>query len=455
MSKTRGGPRTRDLTRGPILRDVVLFSVPLFVTSLIQLLYGTVDLIFVGNFIGADATAAVGSSTLIVAFVLGFFTGLGIGVGTVIAIQFGTGHDAQLELSLHTAIGMALLSGVVLTPVLILLSNPCLVLINTPAEIIGMAGHYLRIYLCGLISIVVYNIGAGVLRALGDPRTPMLCQLVGGIMNVLADALFICAFSLGVTGAACATLVSQTLSAVLVLRALCKLQTPYQLQFRRIRIHHEPAVQMLRIGIPSGIQAMVITLSNLIVQYFINSLGVTDIAAFAVYFKVENLIYLPILAIGQTTMTFVSQNVGAGKVPHAHRGVRICLVLGAAVTMILSAMLVTFCPQVFGFFTGDVNVIRVGTAIGIVNFSLYAIYVVIEVLSGAMRGIGNSLAPMVLVLVTICGMRIALLTIFPQFFNSAMHVALVYPITWAAAALCLTVYYLSGNRKYWNLTMLR
>jgi len=449
-SHARGHSHVRDLTKGAIGKSILLFSLPLLASSLIQLLYSTVDLMFVGNFIGAQAAAAVGSSVLIVTCVLGFFTGLGIGTGVVAAQQFGAGDHPALDRSIHAAMALGLYGGGILTPLLILISPALLTLLNTPSEIIGDATVYLRIYFLSLIPMICYNMGSGVLRALGNSRSPMRCQLVGGICNVAANALFVCALQWGVMGSALATLCSQTIAAILVVRLMRKLDDSYRLRFRDIRFHRSPTQAILRIGVPASVQAMVITLSNLVVQYFINSLGVTDIAAFTAFFKVENFIYLPIMALGQTVTMFVGQNMGAALSDRAREGMYICILIGLTVTGGIAALLLGFCPWVLRMFTGDAAVIEVGTQIAFFILPLYFIYVFLEVIGSAIRGTGRPLPPMIITLSMICGLRIVLLNAFPAHFSTPRAVASLYPITWGAATICLLLYYFIRRKSIWK-----
>ena len=433
------------LTEGPIAGQLVRFALPLLLGSLIQQLYSTVDLMFVGRLIGRDASAAVGSSGLMVTCIIGFFTGLSVGVGVVAGQAAGRREDGELTRVVHTAAGFTALMSLVFLVLGQVAAAPVLRAMHTPQNIMDQALDYIRIYLFSLPAVVTYNVGTGVIRALGDSRSPMLYQLIGGIGNVIVDALFIGVFGWGVRGAALATVCTQTLAAGLSLNHLRRLEAPYRLQLRRVRIEGPVCREILAVGIPAAIQSIVITLSNVVVQANINLLGVDSIAAFTAYSRVENFIYFPIMAFGAACSTFVSQNVGAGRLDRARRGVGISLALGVAVTMSLAALGLMMGRTLFSLFSAEGDVIALGLGIIRVTFPLYFVYVFLEVLGGAIRGAGHALPTMVIILVNMCAVRIAVLKFIIARAPTVQSVARVYPITWVCTALCLLAYYASGR----------
>ncbi len=434
-----------DLTQGRIGTQLLLFALPFLGSSLIQQLYNTVDLMFVGNFLGKEASAAVGSSSLLVTCLLGFFTGMGVGVSVLTAKARGARDNGRLHKVIHTTAALTVLGSLLFMVAGILLAPWLLQLLNTPEDIMPLALAYIRIYFLSLPSIVSYNMSAGILRAMGDSRSPMLYQLVGGLVNVAANALFICALQGGVAGAALATLCSQSAAALLTVRHLFRLDGAYRLRVRAIRFDRNTGLQIFKIGIPAAIQAMIITLSNLMVQAQINSLGVISIAAFTAYFKVENFIYLPIMAIGQACTSFFGQNAGAGQWERAKRGTRTSMALGVGITVFLSAAVLTFCSQLFGLFTADPEVVVLGRCIAFVSFPWYFLYVFLEVFASSIRGAGKTLPPMLIVVGNMCGVRLLALLTVMHISPSAPHVAAIYPITWFSTALCLAVYYWKGR----------
>ena len=439
--------QTKDLTRGPIGRQVFFFALPLLGGSLIQQLYNTVDLIFVGQFLGKSASAAVGAGSLLVTCILGFFTGLGVGVGILAARAFAMGRKGELWRTVHCTAGLVLLFSAIFTLIGVIFTPIFLRWLNTPENVMDQAVVYLRIYMCSLFSIVSYNLGSGLLRAMGNSKSPMLYQLAGGFLNVVGDAFFICVLDLGVAGAALATACSQTLAAILTIGKLRRLEAPCGLKISEIKIYRKLARQIMTFGIPAAIQSIVITLSNLIVQSGINGLGVDSIAAFTAYFKIENFIYLPIMAFGQAASTFTSQNMGAGQRERVKKGTSISILLGVSVTILVSGFILFFCPYIFSVFVPDEQVVALGCRIAAIAYPFYFLYVFLEVFSSVIRGAGKTLVSMILILGNMCVLRICLLQIMLHVRPDVQGVALIYPVTWGTTALCMFFYYKWGGWK--------
>lgn len=439
--------KTRDLTRGPIAPQLFWFSLPLFAGSLIQQLYSTVDLIFVGQNLGKDAAAAVGASTFIVIMILGFFIGLSVGIGVIAAREFARGEYAELNRIVHCTAGLTIVFSVVFTVAGIWLAPTILEWMNTPPEIMHWGTVYIRVFLLSLFSIVSYNVGSGILRALGNSLSPMIYQLIGGIANVIGNFLFVYYWNFGIVGSAMATVVSQTLAAGLVIHHLYNMDERYRLRFKQITLDWPLSREIFRIGIPAAIQTIVITLSNIVVQTNINGLGVNSIAAYAAYFKVENVIYLPIMSIGQACSTFISQNVGVGKIMRSKRGTAIAIYFGLAVTAVSICTVLYFADFAFSLFTDDADVIALGTSIAFVIMPFYFLYVFLEVLASAIRGSGSTLPTMFIILVNMCVIRIGVLKLLMYFNPTVSGVAWVYPITWVFTVACLYWYYKSER---WN-----
>ena len=439
--------KSYDLTQGNITAQLVNFALPLLIGALIQQLYSTVDMMFVGRVLGTTSAAAVGSSSMIVNCIVGFFTGLSVGVGVVVGKTLGSGDHDKLRRIIHCAAALTLLMGVFFTAAGLLLAPAILGWMDVPADILPEAVRYIRIYLCSILSIVSYNIGTGILKALGNSKSPTLYQLLGGIANVAGNYVFICLFRWGVVGAALTTLLSQTLAACLTLRHLFHLPEDYRLHVRQIRLEGKLCGEILSVGIPSAVQAVVISFSNVIVQTNINRLDVTSIAAFTAYYKVENIVYYPIMAVGQACSAFVSQNVGANQIQRARTGTRTAILLGVGVTIVTSCLVVFGGNVAFSLFSKDPAVIAVGTRIGRVAYSFYFLYVFLEVFAAAVRGAGKAMRTMIISLVNMCVIRIAVLELMMHLFHDAASIAAVYPITWAATAACMFVCYLVTYRK--------
>ena len=437
--------KTADLTEGPVGKQLIAFALPFLGSSLIQQLYNTVDLMFVGRLIGTEASAAVGASSLLVTLLVGFFTGMSVGIGIISAHAFGAGNSRELHDIIHTAAGFTIAGSVVLMTIGWICSPVFLAWMNTPDSIMPLALTYIRVYFISVFSVIAYNIASGILRSLGDSRSPMIYQFFGGAVNVATDALFIAVLKWGVAGAALATLFSQTTAALLCTRQICRLDDSIRLRPRRIRIDFQVLLRILRIGIPAAVQAMVITLSNLVVQSQINILGVESIAAFTAYFKVENFIYLPIMAFGQANTAFVGQNTGAGKWDRVTKSVRFTLFSGSCTAIVIAAALLIFSRTFFCLFSSDDSVIALGGQIALRTFPFYFLYVFLETYSGTIRGSGRTLPPMLIVVINMCAVRIAVLMLLVHIFHSAAGVALVYPVTWACTVFCLAVYYRFGH----------
>ena len=436
----------RDLTQGSIIKKLVLFALPLLGGSLIQQLYNTVDVFFAGNFIKeGNAMAAVGATSMIVVLLVGFFNGMSVGCSVVISHDFGAHNKEKLQRSVHSAVGIALVGGTSLSILGFFVSPFILQWMQTPDDIYEMASTYIRIYFLSVLSLVTYNICTGVLRAAGDSRTPLIYQCIGGACNVLGDYIFIVFFDMGVMGVAVATLFSQTIPAALVFLHLMLTKKPYRVFLKKIRIHFDVLKQIVKVGVPAGVQSIVITLSNVIVQSQINGLGTDTIGAFTAYFRIELIMYLPILAFGQAITTFVGQNYGAGQLHRLSKGVRFCILLGLGCTVLTSAFVLIFnfwCYKVFGANEAE---IALGMRIMYINASLYFLDVFLEVFSGALRGSGNSFIPMIITVVNMCGVRIAFLFLFVNLFHTIESVAVCYPITWFTTSLCLGIYYFTGK----------
>ena len=435
-----------DLTEGPIGKQLVLFALPLLVGSLVQQLYTTVDLIFVGNFIGKSASAAIGASSLLVTCLVGFFGGMSVSSGVVISQIFGAKDFKKLSRAVHNTVALCLAGGLALMAVGYVIAPWFIRVINTPEGIRAAAVGYLRIYFLSFFSVIFYNLGSGVIRALGDSKTPLYAQLIGGLTNVAMDYVFVRLFDNGINGVAWATLISQSVAAAFVLWRMTKLDPEYALRARKIAFDGPILKEVLRIGVPAGAQSLVITLSNVVVQYHINSLGEDAIAAFTAYFKVELLIYHPIVALGQANMTFSGQNKGAGNMDRVRRGTRQCTLISMALAVVTAAVALPLGGVLFRVFNKEPSVIALGRQIIGVTFPFYFIYSVLQIVGDSMRGVGKSKGPMLIILINICIIRTALLFFIVPRWQDIRGVAAAYPITWALTAVCMLVYYLRYHK---------
>ncbi len=431
--------KKNSLTEGSVGKGVLLFALPLLGSSLIQQMYSTVDLIFVGQLLGTEASAAVGATGLLVTCLVGFFNGMAVGASVMAAQHFGGKNFHHLKKLIRTIVWMGIIGGFLLMILGEIFAPIFLRWMGTPAEIFDLAVSYLRIYLFSMISIVTYNLCSGAVRSMGDSKSPMLFQLAGCIINVFANYIFVVIFKLGVQGTAWATFMSQTFAAICVIVYLYRMKASYNLRFHIRDFNKRECGAVMRIGVPAGLQAMVITLSNILIQSQINTLGVSSIAAFTVYFRTEMILYLPILALGQAVVSFVGQNYGAGNHKRIQKGNRICMISGIAITVFIAVLLLLFARPVLGIFTRDPEVVEITRQIMFITFPLYFLCTIIECLSSSLRGYGKAILPMVVTIVSYCGFRILALFIIMSKIRTAQGVALAYPISWSIAAVLMFV----------------
>ena len=435
------------LTKGSVGKGILLFALPLLGSSLIQQLYSTVDLIFVGQLLGTKASAAIGASGLIVTCMIGFFNGMAVGTNVFAARHYGARRFEQLKKLIQTIFWTGIIGGFFLTVIGLVLSPVFLTWMGTPESIFPLAVRYLRIYMASMISVVSYNLLSGVLRALGDSRTPMLYQFFVGIINVFADFIFLYVFHMGVEGTAFATLFSQTFAAIGVMIHLYRLKKTYALRIRFSDCSLKEFTDILKVGVPAGVQSIIITLSNIIIQSQINTLGVTSVASFTVYFRVELIIYLPIVALGQAVVSFIGQNYGAGNWERIKKGNRLCIFGGSLITFAACILLIIAMPVILNVFTKDAAVAAQTLEIVKVTFPFYFFYTVLECFSSNLRGFGKAFLPMIVTVISFCGFRIVALFALMAKNPSPDKVALSYPISWGIAAAAMAILYVRNNRN--------
>lgn len=436
---------THTLTEGSVWKGILLFALPLLGSSLIQQLYSTVDLIFVGQLLGTKASAAIGASGLIVTCLIGFFNGMAVGTNVFAARHYGAKRFNELKKLIQTIFWTGIIGGLLLMVIGLIFSPAFLTWMGTPKSIFPLAVRYLRIYMVSMISIVSYNLLGGVLRALGDSRTPLLYQFFGGIINVFADFIFLAVFHMGVEGTALATLFSQTVAAIGIMLHLYRLKEPYALRFSIKECSLREFTDILKVGVPAGVQSIIITLSNIIIQSQINTLGVTAVASFTVYFRVELIVYLPIIALGQAVVSFVGQNYGAGNWNRIKKGNKFSILGGSFATFIACILLIIAMPVILKAFTKDTAVAAQTLEIVKVTFPFYFFYTVLECFSSNLRGFGKAFLPMVVTVVSFCGFRIAALFVLMAQNPSPDKVALSYPISWGIAAIAMAVLYVRNR----------
>lgn len=436
-----------DLTQGPIVRSVLLFTLPLLASSIIQQLYNTVDMLYAGNVLGPEGIAALGMSTLLVTCLVCFFNGLSIGSTVVVGRAVGGQDDDATRRAIHTSVALSLVGGSAVALLGWIIAEPYILGMNTPAELVDDALIYLRIYFLSSLSVMLYNMTAGVVRALGNSAKAFQAQLIGGITNVVADGLFLLVFGWGIAGLAFASLFSQTVAAAILLVYLHNMDAPYALRLAHLRFDRQDTREVLVIGVPAGTQTLVMALSNVYAQYHINSLGTYPMAAFSSFFKVELILYLPVVAFSQAATAFIAQNLGAASLERAHAGARICAGMGVIWCIAIVATLPVCGRWAFWLFNQEAMVIDYGMRIAIVSFPLYWIYAIQEIYAANIRGWGNSTVPMLIVLANICVLRCIVIAALMAQSPCVESVAYSYPITWSTSAICMLIAYRIITRR--------
>ena len=434
----------QQITEGVIWKQLLIFFFPILMGTFFQQMYNTVDTIIVGRLVGTEALAAVGATGPLVSMVNGFFIGVSSGATVVLSQAYGAGDRKGVSDSIHTGVALSLLLGVMLTVIGICLGGRVMGWMGTPENCMADATTYLRIYFAGSIGTVVYNMGAGILRAMGDSKRPMLFLMVTCILNVVLDLLFVAVLHMGVAGAALATVLSQMISAVLPIVVLLR-QKEDRLELRKLRIERSLLGRILRIGIPAGLQFVTFDFSNILIQSGINSFGDITMAAWTAYGKTDALVWMISGAFGVSITTFVGQNFGAQKYSRIRQGAWTCLALSIAMVCALNVMLLLFRSQILGIYTDNPEVIAVGSMVMLSIMPYEFLFMPIEVFAGTMRGVGNSLMPTLITGSCVCLFRVVWLMTAVRHWHSLKTLTLSYPLSWALAAAVFLAVYFKGN----------
>ena len=434
----------QQITEGVIWKQLLIFFFPILMGTFFQQMYNTVDTIIVGRLVGTEALAAVGATGPLVSMVNGFFIGVSSGATVVLSQAYGAGDRKGVSDSIHTGVALSLVLGVMLTAIGICLGGRVMGWMGTPENCMTDATTYLRIYFAGSIGTVVYNMGAGILRAMGDSKRPMLFLLVTCILNVVLDLLFVAVLHMGVAGAALATVLSQMISAVLPIVVLLR-QKEDRLELRKLRIERSLLGRILRIGIPAGLQFVTFDFSNVLIQSGINSFGDTTMAAWTAYGKTDALVWMISGAFGVSITTFVGQNFGAQKYSRIRQGAWTCLAMSIAMVGALNVTLLLFRSQILGIYTDNPEVIAVGSMVMLSIMPYEFLFMPIEVFAGTMRGVGNSLMPTLITGSCVCLFRVVWLMTAVRHWHSLKTLTLSYPLSWALAAAVFLVVYFKGS----------
>lgn len=438
----------RGIVEGVIWKQLLIYFFPILLGTFFQQLYNTVDAVVVGNYLGKEALAAVGGATgTIINLLVGFFVGLSSGATVVISQYFGSGDEEGVSRAVHTSIALSLAGGIFLTFVGIFGARWALEMMGTTADVIGGATDYMRIYFAGVIMNLLYNMSSGILRAIGDSRRPMIYLIICCLVNIVLDILFVGFMHMGVAGAAIATISSQAVSAILTMRALMRTEECYKFVMKKLRVDFPLLGRILRIGFPAGIQSMMYSISNLLIQANINALGTDTMAAWTAFGKVDSIIWMVMGAFSVSVTTFVGQNWGAGKVDRVKTSIRTGMVVELLSTLIMSGVILLTGQHLIRLFTQDEGVIAISLMIMHCNVPLYVSFVPIDLLSGGMRGMGNSLAPMLIICFGVCIFRVVWLFTAVPLNNNIITIVLSYPISWILTSIVMIIYYLHWSKK--------
>lgn len=437
--------KTTMMTEGSVVKNILFFSVPLILGNLLQQLYNTVDSIIVGNYVGSNALAAIGSSTSLVYLLIAFSQGVSVGAGVVISQRLGQKNKEGVQTSVHTALALAGILGIILTVGGILFSKEILLWMNTPEEVLTDAVTYLRLYSAGMVFNVVYNMAAGILNAAGNSRRSLGYLAIASVTNLILDLVFIVGMKTGIAGAAIATNIGQMISCVLAIWFLVRAQTDYKVYLNKIKIHKSTAGLIIKIGLPTGFQNMVISLSNILVQSSVNSFGANAKAGFGAYMKVDGFNVLPVTSFGMAATTFVGQNFGAGKTERVKRGMWITLGIGILYTITTGILLLIFSETIMHLFSNDSAVIAYGQQAMHFFCPFYWVLSILHALSGTVRGTGKSIPPMVVLLISLCFFRVLWVQFVMPNIASIEGIFMLYPISWAIGSGLMILYTWKGK----------
>lgn len=420
-----------DMTCGPFLKKILIFSVPLMLTGLLQLAYNTADVVVVGRFVGKEALAAVGSTGSLVNLFVNVFLGLSMGSGVMIARHIGEGDDKSVHECTHTAIALSMICGVIIGVLGFFFSGEMLKLMQVPDDVLDLATLYLKIYFLGSPGLMAYNFGASIVRATGDTKRPLFILTFSGLVNVALNLILVINFHLGVSGVAIATIVSQYISAIFIILYLSKMHNACRFTFRKLRLYKNELKNILRLGLPAGIQNSLFSVSNVIIQSTVNSFGSVAMAGIAAGSNFDAYIYTCTNAVAQTTMTFTSQNMGAKKFSNIDKVYRYCLVITLIIGVGMGALGCVFGDQIVGLFSDDPEVIKIGADRLLMIMPFYFFCSLMDVAASQIRGMGKSFEPMIVSLLGACGIRIFWIYFILPLNKTLVNLYWAYPVSWS------------------------
>ncbi len=447
LPKGRSNAFEINMTEGPLLGKIVRFAIPLALSGVLQLLFNAADMVVAGRFAGPQALAAVGSTGALIQLIINLFIGLSVGVNVLVARYFGGGQNGELRETVHTAVLTAVVGGVFLIAVGVALSRPLLTLMATPADVIDQSVLYMRIYFCGMPVMMLYNYGSAILRAVGDTQRPLYFLLIAGVVNVVLNLFFVIVVGIGVAGVAIATVVSQAISAVLVLLCLVKSDSAYRVDLKALKIYKNKLIAMIRIGVPAGIQGATFSISNVLIQSTVNSFGSIAMAGSTAGGNIEGFVFTMMDAFNQAALSFTGQNYGARKFDRINKVVRNCLLLVTGVGLFAGVGAYLLGRPLLSIYTNDPEVIEWGLQRLLLVCAPYFTCGIMNVLVGAMRGMGSSIPPMIISIFGVCVLRVLWIWfVFP--FNPTFFMLFIsYPASWVATFLIEAVCFAIIKKK--------
>ena len=428
------------MTSGSIWKTILLFSLPLIFGNLLQQTYNTIDSMIVGNYVGSNALAAVGSSTHLINLLISFSQGIAVGCGVLVSQSMGGSNQKNMRLAVHTSLALAVAFGLLISLMGYIFAPWLLEKMDTPAEVMGESIAYLRVFSFGLVFNIIYNMEAGILNAVGNSKRSLLYLGIASFTNVVLDFLLIKRFGMGVKGAAIATNISQALSALLALLFLIRVPDIYKVHLSRIRIHKDMALNILKVGVPTAIQNTVISLSNVIMQSSVNVFGALPMAGFGAFVKIDGFNILPVLSLSMAITTFVGQNYGAGQIERIKKGMWTTLAMTVFYTIISGTLLYNFAPKLIGLFTNDVRVIEAGVLASRFFCPFYFLLAIMHSLAGTVRGTGKTIPPMIILILSLCIFRIVAAKFVIPHYNTIENVYRLYPISWIIGVILMVGY---------------
>ena len=456
-SRTQSVMGQNQITEGVIWKQLLLFFFPILFGTFFQQLYNTADAVIVGRFVGKEALAAVGGPTgTLINLLVGFFVGLSSGATVIISQFYGAKQPDRVSRAVHTSIAFSIVGGIVLMVIGVAGAPWALSAMGTPDDILNHAVLYMRIYFLGVIGNLIYNMGAGILRAIGDSKRPLYFLIASCFTNIILDVLLVAVLGMGVAGAALATITSQLLSAVLVVLALMKTDDMYKLEWKKVRIDQRMLQRIVRIGIPAGMQSVMYNISNVIIQAGVNTLGTDNVTAWATYGKVDGLYWMMINALGISATTFVGQNFGAGRLDRVRKGAGACMVIGVVLTASVGVVLYNGGHLLVELFTTDQQVQAISMDLLHFMVPTFITYIAIEILSGTLRGVGDAWMPLIITGIGVCAVRVLWIMFVLPHYHTIIGAAFCYPLTWSLTTVAFVIYYyFFSSLRRWKLKPLK